>query len=344
MRNSVRYFILFLDSLLNKTTGRFRLVSNGCSPEEQRYMAELCGCQERLEFFSIPTNSSWPHSDVLNYLQARTQDPYFGFMDSDIFAVEDFVADIEENIENSIGLFSGTPLWVKSEEVIFRKGFKFLLGRYNQTDQDLVLGNTYLAVYNNEVLSNVIQSTGVGFDSRGWHEIPGHIQSNLEELGMAAERYDTGKLLNLMLLYRHCQLKNIELSSMYHIGGAGFQGVCHKTKKGRRYRFAEKVNNRYFQKVVAQLRHYRTFKKFRKKYKYASKIERDLNFNLRSFRRNPVRHYFLHMLDAMIHEKQMPELLITGDGEIDYKVKMAKTHLMELYAARKTWRGTDGVS
>ena len=123
--NSVQYLIHFIPSLLEYTTYHFCLVSNGCSPKERAILQKTTNEYERLSYYCFPTNQMQIHGKVLTHLQARCQEEYFCFMDSDIFAIAD-LQNLEQIIKdkNLAGLFSAMPLWVKWSEYTFNQNFK----------------------------------------------------------------------------------------------------------------------------------------------------------------------------------------------------------------------------
>ena len=121
---TVQQLSFFVWSLLKWTPASFRLVSNGCLLPEQRYLAKLCRQEPRLEFWAIPTKASLSHGQALNYLQALTQEDRFCFMDSDIFAIGDFAAEIVPYQSDHAGIFGGMPIWVKAAEQVLPAGFR----------------------------------------------------------------------------------------------------------------------------------------------------------------------------------------------------------------------------
>ena len=340
---TVKDFSFFVQSLLKWTPASFRLVSNGCLAPEQRYLAKLCRLDPRLEFRVIPTKSSLPHGQALNYLQALTLDDHFCFMDSDIFATGDFVSEIMPFQSDHDGVFGGMPIWVKAAEEILPAGFRSMTGMFNRTADGLTLGSTFFAVYNNRRLTRIMQSTGVGFEEYRWAEIPTDVQKQINALGLAIDSYDTGKILNLLLLSNGGKLINLDIPSLRHIGGASFQVLYDDRPKSIKRRLVEMLPGPWLQGAVARLRNSRSIAGYRARYAGAPEVEFQLNANQRMLRRNPVRQYFLRLLNALLQGAPPLPPLITGEDETDAKARIVRDHLLALFEERYDQSGGDGA-
>ncbi len=121
-----------------------------------------------------------------------TREDYFCFMDSDIFATGDFISVVLPLLAEHSAIFSGMPLWVKHEEEIFPNNFKAITGMFNRTENALVLGSTFFAIYNNRDLTNMMQSTGVGFEEYHWDQLSPFVQHRLKALGLEVDVFDIG--------------------------------------------------------------------------------------------------------------------------------------------------------
>ncbi len=327
---TVKQLSFFVWSLLKWTSATFRLVSNGCLPQEQQYLSKLCHQNSQLEYWSIPTNNILPHGQALNYLQAMTQDQYFCFMDSDIFVTGDFTAEIAEYKTDHAGIFSGMPIWVKSEEEVFPPGFRSMTGMFNRTSEGLPLGSTFFSIYNNQLLTELMQSTGIGFEEYRWSEIPTSVQNRINTLGLAIDIYDTSKVLNLLLLADNKKLINLNLASLCHIGGTSFQ-VFNNNQQNFKRKFIDKLPGEQIQNLIELCLECRAVAIFKKRYANAPEAEFQLNADQRIARRNPVRQYFLELLNALFQGKIPPASLITGDVETDNKIYQAREQLLALF-------------
>ena len=328
---TVKYLSFFVWSLLKWSDCCFRLVSNGCFPAERRYLQALCRQDERLECWTMPTKSSLPHGQVLNYLQAMSRADYFCFMDSDIFATGDFLADITAHLASHTGVFSGMPIWVKEEEEVMPHAFRQMVGTFNRTDRGVCLGSTYVALYDNHALTDVMQSTGIGFEEYHWHEIPEAIQEALMSLGLHKDSYDTGKVLNLLLLSEGAELLNLDSPALCHIGGTSFQVRYDNQRQSIKGRLLNRLMNSKLGSPLKALRERRTLASYQKRYQDAPEAEFNLNVRQRSQHRNPVRQYLLRLLNALFQDAPAPPPPVTGDEEIDGKLLEAKKQLLLLF-------------
>lgn len=334
---SIKYLSCFIWSLLTHTPKsiRFRLISNGCHPKEQSFLARMCRPESRLEFYSIPNKAMLPHGLVLNYLQSKTKEEHFCFMDSDIFATGNFISDIDFQSSKYAGVFSGMPLWVRSDEQIFPSGFCSLTGMFNRTEAGLPLGSTFFAVYRNKILTEIMQSTGIGFQEYHWNEIPLTIQRDLAGLDLEIDTYDTGKVLNLTLLSKSYKLLNVDLPLMCHVGGTSFQVLSDEKPKSFKQKIAATSIGQTFRWMIDPWRHRKSRKGYQHRYVNAPRAEFLLSIDQRMNRRNPVRQYFLTLIKTSVQERSLPPLLVTGDQEIDAKVKGATQQFLRIFGEHK---------
>lgn len=334
---TVRYLSCFIWSLLKHTRKplRFRLISNGCHPKEQSFLASMCRQESRLEFYSIPNKKMLPHGLVLNYLQSKNRKEHFCFMDSDIFATGNFISDIDFRSSEYAGIFSGMPVWVRSDEQIFPPGFCSLTGMFNRNEAGLPLGSTFFAIYSNKILTEIMQSTGIGFEGYHWNEIPFTIQRDLAALDFKIKTYDTGKVLNLMFISREYELKNIDLHSICHVGGSSFQVFYDEQPKSFKRKMATTPIGQKLQWMIDPWLRRKSIKSYQHHYANAPNAEFLLNVDQRMNRRNPVRQYFLKLIKTHVQEGSLPPLLVTGDEETDKKIKNATSQLMGVFGEHK---------
>lgn len=221
---SVAYLLPFVATLLRWSDCRFRLVANGCTPAETVLLQARCAAEPRLELLVIPTNRPLTHHDALNYLQARCQEPYFCFMDSDILAVGPFMDAITPHVATHAGVFAGAPLWMRPGDGVFHSSYDVICGEHDRTAAGLPLGGTFFAIYDNRVLTEFISTTGIGFEMRGWPQLPDSLRLWCVERGLAGPHhfYDTGKALNLGLLQQGHALAVLDSPHLYHLGGLSF--------------------------------------------------------------------------------------------------------------------------
>jgi hypothetical protein len=222
---TVRYLRLFVVSLLRWSDCVFRLVANACSPEETRLLQELGHKSPRLEFLALPYKKTTPHDKTLSYLQSIERSGYFCFMDSDILATGDFMSEMSPYLHQYAGVFSGSPIWCTEEEQVLSATVPRVRGQFSRTADGVCLGSSYFAIYDNNVLTEFIQSTGVDFRRYWWREIPAPYQRQLARMGLQKDRYDTGKLLNILLPAQGEAIAFVDSQFLQHIGSVSIRGA-----------------------------------------------------------------------------------------------------------------------
>lgn len=218
---TVDYLLPFVSTLLRWSACHFRLVANGCSESEVGRLQARCANEPRLETVILPTNRPLLHQVALNSLQSRCSDDFFCFMDSDILAVGPFMTTITPLLAAHAGVFAGAPLWCRPSDQVFHPGMDVVCGEHDRTTAGLPLGGTYFAIYDNRVLTDFIRATEIGFERRGFSQLPTSLQAWCAERDLAGPRhfYDTGKALNLGLLRAGHKLAVNDSPSLFHLGG-----------------------------------------------------------------------------------------------------------------------------
>lgn len=196
---TVKPLRLLLQSLLKWSDCTFHLVTNGCTRAEMSALQQFCAGNPRLTFSALPTRQTVLHGVALNYLQAQNQAQTFCFMDSDIYAVAEFMPTFLPLVAQYSGLFSGMPLRYAQSGLQLPPAQAFMAGPYTHTREGLCLGTTFFAIYNNQALTEIRRTTGIGFTKYRWTELPAPYQEALQALGLQYRIYDTAKLLNLAL-------------------------------------------------------------------------------------------------------------------------------------------------
>jgi len=217
---TVKYLRLFVLSLLKWSECSYTLVSNGCSREENRMLEKFCEKSPRLEFLLFPSKKTADHGSVLSYLQKLEQSDHFCFMDSDIFATGDFLGDLMAPMDSHAAVFSGQPIWSRSGDFVWDGMPEGIEGSHVASGHEICLGCSYFAIYDNRKLSRFIGSTGIGFEkTRAWNKIPFAHRNELTRMGLKAKRYDTCKLLNILLQCQGEKLLYRDSRFLQHVGG-----------------------------------------------------------------------------------------------------------------------------
>jgi hypothetical protein len=222
---TVRHLRLFVVSLLRWSDCAFRLVANACSPQETRLLQEMCLSSPRLEFLALPYKKMTPHDETLSYLQSIERSDHFCFMDSDILATGDFMSEMSPHLQQCAGVFSGSPIWCTAEEQVLPATVPRVRGQFSKTDDGVCLGSSYFAIYDNNVLTEFVQSTGVDFRRYWWREVPAPHQRQLVRMALQKDRYDTGKLLNILLSAQGKAIVFVDSQFLQHIGSVSIRGA-----------------------------------------------------------------------------------------------------------------------
>lgn len=220
---TVERLLFLLHSLLQWSDCTFSLVANGCGEQEARRLQTFCQTTARFCFVRLPAAKLQPHGLALNDLQKACDHPYFAFMDSDIYATGAFIADFTGHLAANAGLFSGAPLWSQPADQLAPTDRHVLAGRHHYIGSApadrICVGSSYFAIYDNRVLTDLRAATGVGFESYRWSQVPTAYQQGLQRAGHDYQRYETGKLLNLLLHREGYPLSYQASAHLHHIGG-----------------------------------------------------------------------------------------------------------------------------
>ena len=213
---SLRYFV---PTLIRWTACRFRLVANGCSEKEQRQLERLAGTSDQLEYYRFPEKKLRNHGIVVNHLLGLESSEFFAFMDSDIFAVGDFAAEMVPYLEGHAAFFSGRPIWSNDSDQVAAAGVRFC-GPHNRSEGGVCVGSTYFAVYRRAPLEKLIAEEGVNFEKvTAFEDVPERLKAPLEEMGCRTDTYEVGKLVNLVLQVRGERIQYRDLAAIRHVGG-----------------------------------------------------------------------------------------------------------------------------
>ena len=323
---TVRYLRLFALSLLKWSDCSFRLVANGCSTEETQLLYKLCQSSPRLEFLALPFATTVQHHQALNYLQSIESLDTFCFMDSDILATGDFLGELRPYLDPYSGIFSGAPMTYRPKELILPRGLPSMVGRFTTTDTGLCLGCTYLAMYDNRILTELIQSTGINFDLYHWQDISIQCQNRLVEMGLRKKTYDTGKVLNLLLYMQGERLVFVESTFLKHLCGISTY-IAYRNKplyerlltKQKRIKQQIKLKSKQLALKWTGMRESRTL----------TEIEQ---FRRQAMDRTPeMVRYSTQILHALFHEQPLPPTPNIADCEIRDRVEAVTMDIVALY-------------
>lgn len=321
---TVTYLTPLVNSLLAWSNCDYCLVSNGCKKEEQQLLKDFCQKDTRLSFLHLPFEKIVPHGEALNYLQKNTTAAYFCFMDSDIFATGPFMSDFEQVLKNHQGVFSGTPLWCKAEDGIVPVDYPRIYGRHHHTHDGICIGGTYLAIYDNSILSTIAQTQLIDFRTKTAQNLTKANQQILADFQMHKTFYDTGKILNFSLLKNGCQLQYKEPKHLHHLGGFSRFAKIQSRSLG------EKISNKM------ELLKKGKYHSFLIQLPYYFQIERFLPISilLRKsilLRQIIVEKYISQLIIALINHTSKPIWPKSNDVNLDNKITFITKNLISLY-------------
>lgn len=222
---TVRTLLDFVRSLAAHSPYRFRLVSNACSAEEETFLAEQAARHPQLDFVSLESKTILLHGEALQRLFRSQSAEYFACIDSDIFAHGPFLTEAQSLLAAHVAIFSGLPVWLAPEERVMPHDFVFMSGRFSETDDGRCLGVSYCAMYRRTELETVMGRTGVTFHSRHWSELSVELRGLLAQMQLQKRRYDTIKLVNLMLRQSGFSLLLCPEPNLVHVGALSSAAV-----------------------------------------------------------------------------------------------------------------------
>lgn len=208
----------FLNTIITKTNLKLRLVSNGCSRIEEKYLKNICKNHKNLDFYSINAVNTMEHGKVLDHLLAIEISEFFCFMDSDIFATGSVSFKDIKPSSNEIAFTSCLPVGQAICNSILPESFKIAGGLFIYDDRRNYLGCTFLASYRTEPLRKLMQNMKISFRIYTEKDIPDDVRLKLADLKVLKRKYDTAKVVNLMLHYHGYKQSYRQLKNLVHIG------------------------------------------------------------------------------------------------------------------------------
>jgi hypothetical protein len=215
---TVRTLLPFVDTLLHWSDCTYCLIANGCGEDELTLLRDRCAAEPRLNWQRLPWPYKVEHGHALNHLFAISDLPYFSFMDSDILATGDFMAELRPLLPDAAGLFSAWPMTIKAQERLLPAASSFIAGRHSHTEAGLCLGGSYFAIYVRAVLKRSLAQAPDGFNRGYWAQLPRRTQRFLCTIDQERRFYDTGRLLNLYVQSQGGKLCVHDCSVLLHLG------------------------------------------------------------------------------------------------------------------------------
>ena len=301
---SLGYFAL---SFLEYSDFSLRLVSNGCSKAELEYLNKIATKSNRISVFVFPSKNMLLHGEVLDLLQQINKDRYFCFCDSDIFTNAALPSFEKIMTEINLGaLFTGLPIWLNDADRVTKPEYDIFFGTNDILEGRGSIGNSYFAIYDNKALNSILDHYEVGFLKATWEQLSDSAKNRIEGTGLKRKLYDTGKVINTLMITEKMKLENMDLESLIHIGG-----------------FSIAVNMR--DKRTTRKTVLRLTKSLCTPEEYHNKIK------LREQYKIPVVNYFLSLIKALSNSVETPNLPELDNEKILSELSKAKISLIELF-------------
>jgi hypothetical protein len=331
---SVHGLLPLVSTLLRHSTCHYRLVANGCSPDEIAYMEQYAEQSGRLSVTRLPGKQQMNHGVALTQLFARSTDPYFCFMDSDILAAGDFMAELQPLLADAAGVFSAWPLMVKEQEKVLQAHHQYIGGHHLATPTGVCLGGSYFAMYHRAALTAAMQYAPAGFCVSYHKQLPRATRSLLKRVAQERLFYDTGRLLNLILIDQGYLLRTLETDRLCHIGS--YSMLTHKASQPPPA--SPSSVRTTIRGVAKQL--VRAVKEVISGQSYRRWVNRQLfdgpPREQKRQRRREVALYFAALLQALAEGTTRPELVVLNDPELDPRIQRATDLLLSAWREMKT--------
>lgn len=209
----------FISSLIANSGSRFRLVANGCPPE-QVHMMERYGLlhpDRVLEVLTVSSDAMVAHGVALDRVREHRHDgDWFCMIDPDIKANRSFVGDLAGLLADHDAVTSGKEVWTGDNLVPV--GHQGVAGEFFFDQDGFVFGSPHLAIYRRTALDGTSERWGVGLGSAG-PDLRESARARLAEMGHTYLIYDTGKIVNALLQADGHRLVHRDLPQLVHIGG-----------------------------------------------------------------------------------------------------------------------------
>lgn len=309
----------FPGSLLRWSSSyRFRLIANGCPPEERRLLEQLAASDPRLEYLHLASSEVVPHGVALSRLQEMEGSGAFAFIDSDVFATGPWQGAVEEGLAQRDAVFSCPPVWSDRDLETMPLDFVILGGCYQHLADGRCLGNSYFGIYDNRRLQQTIDRYGVGFEKRHWDQVPRRLRKLVRQLGLRTRIFDTGRLLNLLLGLDGGDLAHLPLPQLGHVGGVSGLGLA----RDRAARLS--LPSRLRRRLTATLR------RASRGWSSISAAEREL-LRRKSLRRRATVAFFSTLLRDLAEERWESPGLTLDDPQLEARVRAAEAAILTLF-------------
>lgn len=217
-----QYLRPFLFSLLRWSDCRFRVVSNGCGKSERRLIESTCRRSSRLEVIHFRQKAVLPKGRVLNALYTREKGRFFCCMDSDIFAVGQWLDEVVEELGHHAAIFSAPHFLMSEEGKTMPAKIEGAFGIHVRDPEGHCIGTTCFAIYDKKISDAYIHAKGIDFSGTAWAHVPAAYRSCFVRRGLQVKEFNSGKILNICMSCDGASLFYRNLENLRHIGGFSF--------------------------------------------------------------------------------------------------------------------------
>ncbi|NCC33422.1 MAG: hypothetical protein EOM24_15605 [Chloroflexia bacterium] len=284
-----------------------------------------CAGEPRLRWRNLPWPRKGEHGQALNLLFAADDQPYFCFMDSDILATGDFMAELLPAMSGAAGLFSAWPITIKAEERMLSDVCSFIGGRHSHTTAGLCLGGSYFAIYERATLAHALAATPDGFNRGYWAQLPQRTRQFLRGIGQERRFYDTGRVLNLYLQSQSGALHVQHTTALLHLGSYSIYAGSAQHAVPRWRRLAQAALRRVRNRLNGQ-----TYRDAVLHQVAQDPVQRSVDQ-----RRARLVGYFARLAAALAAGEALPEPIELQDAELDDNVKRATAILAMAQSQRQ---------
>lgn len=307
--------IPFATSLLRGSGIAVRLIDNGCGPEDTRLLREASHAHDRISYYSLDSDSPVEHGLALNHLFTQFREEYFGMVDSDVVANGDFMAALHPLLETGTAVFSGSPVWATSGDMIITKESTWIGARHRQFADGTSAGNSYFAIYPRAMLESAWDSAPRGFGVVDSYELPRAKQAEFADNGWRFVFYDTTRVLNLQLLLEGQELAHATVTSLHHVGGFSAQHFAPSRRSlaslaGSALHIMRPNEGSRLQRLIDGSRHHL----------FIAKSRRDSRHIQMNVRRRAVIAHVQDAVDAIRHGREAPPVPDFDSPEVNNQV------------------------
>ena len=241
VKGTVRTLINFFWSLVHFSDCKYRLISNGCTSEEEAFLSNIAANSDgRFEFHSLGSSNIIEHHHVIHKLITLDHSPYLAFIDSDILAKKPFLEEIKKQITHHDAVFSGLPVWHESEDFVMPRSFKIMGGRYVDAHNGILLGTSYCCIFKKESLRMFLENSNIDFRRYFWSDLDSETQNTLKSLDLKKYYYDTGKVLNIIWQNKGARMAYFPVDGLTHLGGISGEAYSNQ-QSGNAFKYIKRL-------------------------------------------------------------------------------------------------------